>query len=163
MARATAALRRLTYILGIFTLTVIVVAGIGVGVLFYKGHALDAESKAFVDGAIPAIAASWNKEELFKRASPELRKTAKPEDLRALFDALSRLGPLVEYQGAAGESRMSFIVGSGSTISALYLAKARFQYGSATFRVVLIKRDGLWMIQNFHVNLPPGTGAPKGA
>ncbi len=36
-------------ILGALTAAIIVVAGIGVGVLVYKGNALDAESRAFVD------------------------------------------------------------------------------------------------------------------
>ncbi len=62
--------------------------------------------------------------------------------LSALFDRLSQLDPLIEYEGATGEAAMSYIAGSGSTESASYVAKARFQNGSATFRIVLMKRDG---------------------
>jgi hypothetical protein len=47
--------RRFLYVLGAWTLIAIVAAGIGAGVFFYKGHALDAESKAFVDNAVPAV------------------------------------------------------------------------------------------------------------
>ena len=50
-------MRRFLLILGTLTLVFIVVAVIGVGILFYKGNALDAESKAFVDRAVPAIVA----------------------------------------------------------------------------------------------------------
>ena len=42
-------MHRFLYILGALTLIAIVAAGIGVGVLIYKGNALDAQSKAFVD------------------------------------------------------------------------------------------------------------------
>jgi hypothetical protein len=148
-------MRRLLQILGALTLIVIVAGGVGLGVIIYKGRALDAESKAFVDSAVPAIAANWSKEQLLDRATPELREKARPDELTALFDALSRLGPLVDYEGASGESTMSFIAGSGNTESASYLAKARFQNGSATFRLALMKREGHWMIQSFYVDPAP--------
>ena len=149
-------MRRFLSILGALTLAVIVAAGIGLGVVFYKGRALDAESKAFVDRAVPAIAATWSKQELLDRATPELRQNVRPEQLNALFAGLSRLGPLVEYEGAKGDARMSYLVGSGSIVSASYVAKARFQNGTATFRIVLMKRDGRWMIHNFNGDSAPG-------
>jgi len=62
--------RRFLLILGALTLAIIVVAGIGAGLLIYKGNSLDAESKAFVDTAVPAIAANWNKEQLLDRMTP---------------------------------------------------------------------------------------------
>lgn len=152
-------MRRFLYILGALTLIIIVAAGIGLGVFFYKGNALDAESKAFVDRAVTAITATWNEQQLLDRATPELRASVKPEELKALFDRLSRLGPLVEYEGATGEATMSYIAGSGGTVSASYVAKARFRNGTATFRIVLMKRDGRWMIHNFHVDSVPGNQA----
>jgi hypothetical protein len=152
-------MRRFLYILGALTLIIIVAAGIGLGVFFYKGHALDAESKAFVDSAVPAITATWSKQQLLDRATPELRASVKPEELKALFDRLSQLGPLIEYEGATGEATMSYIAGSGSTLSASYVAKARFQNGTATFRIVLMKRDDRWLIQNFHVDSAPDNQA----
>jgi len=149
--------RKFLYVLGAFTLAVVIAAGVGLGALLYKGHQLDTESKAFVDSAVPAIVTTWSKQQLLDRATPELRETIKPDELNALFDRLSQLGPLVEYQGATGEAAMSYIAGSGGTVSASYDAKARFQNGSATFRIVLMKRDGRWMIHNFHVEPTPGT------
>lgn len=145
-------MRKFLVILGVLTLVVIVAAGVGVGVLIYKGNSLDAESKAFVDSAAPAIAASWNKEQLLDRATPELRASVKPEDLRSLFDAVAQLGPLVRYEGATGEANMSYMTGSGSSVSASYVAKATFRGGTATIRFALLKRDGRWMISGFHVD-----------
>ena len=136
--------------------------GVGLGVALIKGKALDAESKAFVDSAIPAIAATWSKQELLDRATPELRDIAKPEQLNAVFDRLSQLGPLVKYEGATGQATMSYMLGSGSTVAASYVAKAQFQNGGATFRVVLRKREGRWMIYNFHVDPVPGNRAGQG-
>jgi hypothetical protein len=142
------------------TLIIIVAAVIGLGVFFYKGHELDAESKLFIDSAIPAITATWSQEQLLDRSTMELRQSIKPDELNALFDRLSQLGPLVEYQGATGQATMSYLAGSGSAVSAAYDAKARFQNGSATFRILLLKRDGRWMIHNFHVD--PASGAHSG-
>lgn len=137
-------------------------ASIGLGVALIKGKTLDAESKAFVDSAIPAISATWSKQELLDRATPELRDIAKPEQLNAVFDRLSQLGPLVKYEGATGQATMSYMLGSGSTVAASYVAKAQFQNGGAVFRVVLRKREDRWMIYNFHVDPVPGNRAGQG-
>ena len=155
-------MRRFLYVLGALALTVILAVGIGLGVLFYKGHALDAQSKAFVDRAMPAIIATWSERQLLDRATPELRKSVKPEELKIFFGRLSQLGPLVEYEGATGQATMSYKASSGSTVFASYTAKARFQNGSATFRVVLMKRDGRWMINYFHVDPAPGNRSAQG-
>jgi len=152
-------MRRFLLILGSITLVVIVAAGIGVGLLIYKGNSLDTESKAFVDSVVPAIAANWSKEQLLERTTPELRASIKPEELRAVFDAVTQLGPLVEYQGATGDANMSYMAGSGSSVSASYVAKVRCKDGAATIQIALVKRDGRWMISGFHVDTAL-SGAP---
>lgn len=68
---------------------------------------------------MPAIAASWSKDQLLDRATPELRASVKPEELRALFDAVSQLGPFVAYEGATGQANMAYMTGFGSVVSAL--------------------------------------------
>lgn len=156
-------MRKFLYILGALTLTMFVVIGVGVGVLAYNGTALDAESKTFVDGAVPAITANWSEDQLLDRSTPELRDSIKPGELKSLFTAFARIGPLVEYQGAMGEANMSYVAGVGSTVSASYVAKARFQNGDATFRIVLLKRGGHWLIQNFHVDTQPNGRAAERA
>jgi hypothetical protein len=153
-------MRRFLLILGSLTLVAIVVGVVGFGFLAYNGHELDVESRAFIDGAVPAIAAHWSKQELLDRATPELRENAKPEQLQALFETLSRLGRLVEYEGAKGQAGATYMVGSGSTVSGSYVAKATFEGGAATFRIGLLKRDGHWMIHNFHVD--PAASRPAG-
>jgi hypothetical protein len=154
--------RKFFLILGALTAAIIVAAGLGVGLLIYKGNTLDAESKAFVDTALPAVAASWNKEQLLDRATPELHTSVKPEELKTLFDAVSQLGPMAEYEGANGEANMSYMAGSGSSVSASYVARVRCKDGAATIHIALVKRDGRWMINGFHVDTSlsgtPGRG-----
>jgi hypothetical protein len=64
-------MRRFLYVLGILALFAIIAAGVGFGVMLYNGHMLDAESKAIVDSAVPAIAASRSSEQLIERATPD--------------------------------------------------------------------------------------------
>ena len=148
-------MRRFLSIFGALALIGMAAVGIGLGVLFYKGHALDTESKAFVDNAVPAIAASWSTQELLDRGTPELRQVIKLEELKGYFARLiAQLGPLVQYEGATGKTNVH-IAGSGSTVAASYTAKARFEDGIATFRFNLMKRDGRWMIHYFHIDTAP--------
>jgi hypothetical protein len=154
-------MRRFLYALGCVTLVALIAGFVGFGYLAYKGSELDAESRAFVDGAVPAIAEHWSRQELLDRATPELRANANPEQLQAMFEALSRLGRLVEYEGAKGQAMAAFIAGSESTVSGSYVARAKFEGGSAMFRIGLLKRDGHWMIHNFHVD-PAANGSPSG-
>ena len=155
-------MRRFLYIMGALALMLVATAVIGLGIFFYTGRSLDAESHAFVDTALPAITTGWSKQQLLDRATPELREKLKPGQLEAFFDdARSRLGALVEYQGATGGSVKSYIIGSGTTVSATYVAKARFQNGTATFRLVLMKRDGRWLIHNFRAEPTLGDGTTK--
>jgi len=148
-------MRKFLYMLGALTLVILVVGAVGIGFAVYNGRALDVESKAFIDTAVPAIAAKWSKEALLERSTPELRQSVTPDQLDTLFAAFSRLGPLVEYKGAKGDTNMSYVSGVGSTVSATYVAMARFGNGDAVFRITLLKRNGRWLIHNFHVDPAP--------
>jgi hypothetical protein len=150
-------MRRFLIVLGALALAGIVAAAVGLGIVVYKGRLLDAESKAFADQVIPAIITSRNRQGLLDRLTPELRDKVKPQELDAVFDGLSRLGPLLDYEGAKGDATMAYAIGSGGAVSARYTAKARFRDGSATFQIGLLKRDGQWMIHNFHVEPTPSS------
>src|SRR5262249_55225572 len=129
-------MRKLLCFVGATTLAVVVVAGIGVGVLVWKAKGLDAESKAYVDAAVPAITAHWDKMALLDRATPELRASTSADQVATLFDKFARLGSLVEYEGSKGDANLSYFTGRGSQISALYHAKAKYENGEATLRLV---------------------------
>ncbi|HTT84060.1 MAG TPA: hypothetical protein VMF67_11305 [Rhizomicrobium sp.] len=159
-------MRRFFYILGALFLGILIIGGTSIGVAAYKGRALDAESKAFVDAEIPRIAQDWSEAELLHQATPELRNSTTPEQLDWLFNGFRQLGTLVAYKGSVGGSLISYRTGVGETVSASYIAKARFQNGAVTFRVALLKQNGRWLISGFHVQsdsiVPPAlrsTGA----
>ena len=152
-------MRKVLCFVGAATLSLLGLAVIGIGFLVWTGRGLDAESKAYVDTAVPAITAHWNKDALVDRAAPELLAATNADQIAVLFDNFSRLGPLVQYEGAKGDANMSYFLGKGGRVTATYQAKARYQNGEATLRLLLTKRDGEWRIQGFHVDGRPGSRA----
>jgi hypothetical protein len=150
-------MKKLLYVLG--AATFVIVAGVaGVATLVHSGGKFDQESKEFVDGAVPAIVANWDQRQLLDRATPELRGSVTPAGLEFLFQGLSRLGSLVNYEGATGGANLSYRSGSGAQVTASYVAKARFQNGTAVFRIALVRRDEHWMINGFHFDPPRPAG-----
>jgi hypothetical protein len=147
-----AMMRKFLYTLGAVTAFLVVAAAIGLFFIVRSGLALDAESKAYADDAIVAITAHWSTDELIKRSGPNLRHGTQPDVIRGLFDAASAaLGPLVDYQGAKGDSLVSVMTGSGTKVSARYVAHANYQKGDADVQMTLEKIDGGWKIEGFDI------------
>jgi hypothetical protein len=144
-------MRKILYGLGLVSLVLVAILIGGIAVIAYKGNKLDAESKGFVDTAVPAISANWSSKALLERASPEFVQSVSADQLKAAFDQFSTLGRLTRYEGSQGEANMAFQPGPGSSISASYTAKARFENGEAVFRIALVKRDGDWLIRGFNI------------
>ncbi len=115
------------------------------------GHALDKESKSFVDAAVPAIVSEWDVTELQKRASPEFNATVDYADLTRNFTLLRKLGTLREYKGATGEARITISLTDGVSITAVYAAFADFDEGAADMQLALTKQQGRWRIQGFKI------------
>ncbi len=137
-------MRRLFYVLGAVFLAIIVLVGAGVGVLAYRGYALDKEAKAFVDAAVPAIAAQWNEDALLERSAPELRAAAKPAAMSAVFQRFAQFGPLVKPARVWAEQAklMAYNLGKGGESAFSFTARAECQNGEAIFRITLLKRSG---------------------
>ncbi len=152
-------MRKILYGLGVVMLALIVLAGVAIVTAVREVIPLDAQSKAYVDRAVPAIVGHWNPQLLLARASPQLRASIRPGAMVGLFQAFSRLGPMVAYQGATGGANIATSFGAGSSISAVYIAHASFAAGTATIRIALVKQDGHWEISGFFVN-PVLTAAP---
>jgi hypothetical protein len=147
--------RKFLYVFGAISLVVVVAVAVMIGWAAYRGSSLDTESKAFVDSAVPAIAAQWNKQELLDRASPQLLQAAKPGQMESLFKTLAQFGPLVQYEGAKGDSVMGYTTGTGSSVTANYVATARCRNGTAHFKLKLLKVGDRWTILDFYVDTPP--------
>ena len=147
-------MRKLFLVLGVVFTVLIVAGGAGVVVLARNGAALDSASKAYTETSVEAIARDWDGSELWTRASPALRRVATPQQIDQLFGAAKRsLGPLVAYGGSQGQAMVSY-VNAHSAVAAQYVAHGHFAHGDADLQISLVKIDGRWMIQGFHIKSP---------
>jgi hypothetical protein len=144
-------MKKFFIVLGVIFLTLILLAIAGIGISASKGAALDKESKAYVDPAVPAIVSSWSERELLNRASPEFRQITSPEDVQRFFQTLRPLGRLREYKGSQGQAITYHDLAKGTTVSANYTVIAEFEAGYAKIYVKLIKHANLWQIGGFRV------------
>lgn len=147
-------MKKFFIVLGSIFLAVLVLGAIGIGYIAYRGNALDKESKAYADSAIPAIVTTWSEKELLDRASPEFKQASTIDQLDRLFRMFATLGRLQKCEPAQGQSLMSATTQSGKTISAQYTAKATFEKGEATIKLGLIKHGDQWQILGFYVDSP---------
>jgi len=152
-------MKKFFIILGSIFLAIIVLGAIAIAFVAVRGNALDKESKAYADSAIPAIVTTWSEKELLDRASPEFNQAVTTDQLDRLFRWISGLGRLQKCEPALGQALMSATTQTGKMISAQYTAKATFQKGEASIKLGLIKHGNQWQILNFYVNssalIPP--------
>lgn len=144
-------MKKTLIVLGSIFLVLVILAIVGIGIAAVKGNALDEESKAYVDNAVPAIISGWDQQQLVSRASPEFMQAVNGDDLDKLFGMFHRLGAFKSYDGAKGSSNMSVTNTEGKVVSAVYIANATFDTGPATIKISLIKHDN-WQIAGFHVD-----------
>ena len=147
-------MKKFFIILGSIFLAIIVLGAIGIAFVAIKGSALDKESKAYADSAIPAIVTSWSEKELLDRASPEFKKAVTIDQLDRLFRMFATLGRLQKCEPALGQSLMSATTQNGKTVSGQYTAKATFEKGEATIKLGLIKHGDQWQVLGFYVDSP---------
>lgn len=147
-------MKKLFIVLGSIFLAIIVISAVGIGFVAYRGNALDKESRAYADSAIPAIVPSWSEKELLDRASPEFKKAVTIDELDRLLRWVSNLGHLQKREPAQGQAVMSVTSQSGKIIAAQYTAKATFEKGEATIKLDLIKHGDQWQILSFRVDSP---------
>lgn len=142
---------------GLFLVLILAVAGF-IGYAAYQGRGLDASSKAYVAANVPKIVATWSKEELLTRSSPQLQKVIaeKPEQLDQLFQKLSKLGAMRSLGDMKGDSNVSYTTRDGKVTTATYVAAATFENGEGNIKVRLIQSpsSGQWQFLNFYVDSP---------
>jgi hypothetical protein len=141
-------------ILGAIFLIVIVLGAVGIGFIAVRGNALDKESRAYADAAIPAIVADWNEKQLLDRASPEFTKAVPQEKLDQMFHWFTSLGRLQKCEPAQGQAGITVTPQTGKVISGEYAAKAKFDKGDATIKLGLIKHENRWQVLSLYVDSP---------
>ena len=149
-------MKKLLTILGGLFLLIVVVAAVFIGMGVYQGNKLDKSSKAYVEANAQPIVSTWSKDELVKRASPQLLEVLNkdPDQVDQLFKKLSRLGALVSLAEPKGQATMAYTNSTGKVVSAAYTETAQFQNGKADISIRLIQVGGQWQVLLFNVNSP---------
>ena len=147
-------MKKFLIVLGSIFLAIVVLAAIGIAFVAVRGNALDKESKAYADAAIPAIINGWSQKELLDRASHEFKQAVTQQQLDQMFNWFGSLGPLQKYDPPKGQALMSATTQTGKVISAQYATKATFEKGEAAVTLGLIKHGDQWQILKFDVNSP---------
>lgn len=137
-------------VLGVLVGLCLLCAGGGY-LLFRTGmNAMDDAGK-FGDDSFRSIATSWDLAALESRAAPEIAEQNGPDTLPKLVATLKeKLGPMKEFTSSLTGLRAS----SNNGVSATYAdwkADARFEKGSGTVTMELIKRNDRWQILKFNV------------
>ena len=109
-------MKKFFIVLGSLFLAILVLGAIGIAFVAVRGTALDKESKAYAEAAVPAIITNWNEKELLDRASPEFKQAAPQQQLDQVFRWVSGLGRLQKCGPPQGHSLMSMTSQDGKTI-----------------------------------------------
>lgn len=142
-------------IIGVLALVVVVAVAALIFIGFSAIKPMTEEATAYVDEAVPAIAAAWDADELRSRASPELLEAAGNDDIENLMRFISaRLGGMTTYDGATClVVDYSMTSAQGEVIIAQCTADAAFEFGGGKFSVNVIKRDDAWKFLAFFVEV----------
>jgi hypothetical protein len=147
-------MKKFLIVLGSIFLAIVVLGVIGIAFVAVRGNALDNESKAYADVAIPAIVNGWNEREFLEGASPEFKKAATQQQLDQMFHWFGSLGGFQKSEPAQGQALMSATSQAGKVVSAQYTTKATFEKGEATVTLRPIKDGDQWQILRFDVRSP---------
>lgn len=145
-------MRKFFFGFGVVMAVVIVAAAIGMFFLARDGAALDAESKAYANKSVAAIAEDWDVDALWRLSSADFRQATKEDVLRGFFDATREaLGRLVAARSATGQATIS-IINAVKVVRATYTVHAKFEKGDAEIRIGMVKSGSEWRIEGFHIN-----------
>jgi hypothetical protein len=145
-------MRKILFRVGIvFVLFIFVVLGVATWFM-HANSQIDKEARPYADAAIVAITKDWNDKELIQRASSNLLKQVKPEDLDSMFAWFGTLGPLADFDGAKLVRWTKFSGTGGTVTSAEYSGVAKYREGTATITIDIQKTADTWQVNGFRVN-----------
>ena len=119
------------------------------------------EAKQYARETTLAIAASWNSEAVYERASDELLETLNPGDVDRLVGQGARLvGDLDSLGDFSCATNVSAHSSTGKVITATCTAQGVHQRGHVDYKLIVIKRDEAWALNLFNFNAEPSEDMP---
>ena len=110
---------------------------------------LEPGANAYIDRAVPAIAAHWDVQQLLDRATPTLQRYAWHHrwKLKGLFTIFRALGNL-KHLGSPTDYK---IFTTNNVTTGTFTIPAKFAKGSATIRIQLLRAGKTWEINSFYI------------
>lgn len=100
--------------------------------------------------AVPAIARSWDREQLLSRMTPELRNGLGEESLDSIYGVFEGFGPLTDYRDGSCSIPLLSVL-TGARIVATCTAMADCEKARVRFRLGLARTSDYWEIESFFV------------
>ena len=138
-------MKKFLIVLGSIFLAIVVLAAIGIGFVAVRGNALDKESKAYADTAIPAIINGWSEKELLDRASPEFKQAVTQQQLDEMFHWFGSLGRFQKYDPPLTPSLL--VSDRLSNGGAIPVGRSFTERG--VFTIEVVRRQGTALILRF--------------
>ncbi|NNM89151.1 MAG: hypothetical protein HKL95_11620 [Phycisphaerae bacterium] len=114
-------------------------------------HAVHLEpgANAYIDGAVPAIVAHWDVQQLLDRATPTLQQRVlrHRRKVNRLFIMFRELGHL-EHLGSPTDYK---IFTKNNVTTATFTVPAEFEKGPATIEIQLLRTGKTWEINSFYI------------
>jgi len=135
----------LSVIGGLFLVLLVAVGGM-LGYAAFEGSKLDAESKAYVEAALPKFLSNPTADSVLSFMAPQDKANVKAADMLSFSSYVSQtLGEFRSYDDLKGDSLIMFSP-SGKNITAKYLVNCYFDKASVTAIVSLRKTGDAWSL-----------------
>jgi hypothetical protein len=137
---------------GLFLALLVMGAGI-FGYAAIQGQKLDAESKIYVEAALPRVLADMSAANFLSFMDPADRAKMNAGAFdRFASDIRQRLGRFQSYDDLKGDSFQMYST-SGPNITARYLVRCQFEKGAVTATVTVRKAGENWSLMGVHFDL----------
>jgi hypothetical protein len=145
--------KKFLIMLGGFFAVILLILGIAAVIYFPHLIKLDREATAYIQDVVPRIVGDWKSKELLDRATPQLDSAIKSHGgVERLFEMFRKVGSLKHLDAPTGNVGFTKYAGQGAVTLGEYNAHADFEKGAATIHIELLRMNGEWMINGFHVN-----------
>jgi hypothetical protein len=123
------------------------------GGCFVAGYRAHAEGRTYAAAALPMITQPWSVEALLERASPDLLAGGPRTKLVELISWMeTRLGPLKGEPAFQDGGWNNHLGTKGFVLTSVHFADCEFEKGQGRVTLALVRSDGVWKINGFHVN-----------
>lgn len=128
----------------------LVVVALGWAIFVVSTKLYERGVQTYAEAAIVDIVSDWNEQALLERASPELFAITNRQEIDDIFLKYRQLGRLTGLSKGIGHLDVVYTT-AGIRMTAVYLARARFERRSVAVKLSLVRHRGDWQIMGFDI------------